>query len=313
MLNKIILGLLLVSGIGALGAWWSYSGFSGERRDGLMAESQVIDTRVGPVEYRFEGESDSVLLFIHGTPGGYDAIGFPGIPGLSTLSPSRPGYLRTPLASGRSPAEQADAYAALLDALDIDYAVVVGLSGGGPSALAFAGLYPDRVVALVMLEAVVDSITLDPPSAWLSSDLGMWLALSTAHNLLGEQDLVRMILPDPDNQQRVLRSPQATRELFDMMWAMWPPSQRSAGFENDLQQFTALDLPLDDIRVPTLIVHGTADASVPYYHAQLLARILPRARLHTIKGADHFMPLTHRGEVTETIVSFLNELAAAPQ
>jgi pimeloyl-ACP methyl ester carboxylesterase len=313
MLNKIILGLLVVSGLGALGTWWAYQDFSTERRASLEAGSQVIATSEGLIEYQLAGGSEPVLLFIHGTPGGYDAVGFGSVPGLRTLMPSRPGYLRTPLAAGHSPQQQAAAYAALLDALDIEYVVVVGLSGGGPSALAFAGLYPERVVALVMLEAIVDSITLDPPSGWLASDPGVWLALSTANNLLGEQDLVRMLLPDPDNQQRVLRSPQATREIFDMMWGMWPPSQRLAGYENDRQQFVKLDLPLDDIRAPTLILHGTADTAVPYYHAQLLARILPRARLHTIEGADHYMPLTHRGEVTETIVEFLTELAAAGQ
>lgn len=42
-----------------------------------------------------------------------------------------------------------------------------------------------------------------------------------------------------------------------------------------------------NIKVPTLIVHGDTDNDVPYSQSQKLAKILPDARLVTIKGADH--------------------------
>lgn len=47
------------------------------------------------------------------------------------IIPSRPGYLRTPLSVDRTPKEQAEALAALLDTLKIDKVAVVGGSGGG--------------------------------------------------------------------------------------------------------------------------------------------------------------------------------------
>ncbi len=67
---------------------------------------------------------------------------------------SRPGYLGTPLASGRSPADQARLYAALLGALGVRRAAVLAVSGGGPSALEFARLFPERCWAAVVVSSV---------------------------------------------------------------------------------------------------------------------------------------------------------------
>ena len=77
----------------------------------LRENSQLVATTLGPIEYGVAGEGAPVL-FIHGTPGGYDqglaaADMFIG-PGYTILSPSRPGYLRTPLSSGASLEDQAD-------------------------------------------------------------------------------------------------------------------------------------------------------------------------------------------------------------
>ena len=70
------------------------------------------------------------------------------------LSCSRPGYLGTPLRSGRTFEQQADLFAALLDALGVDRAAVVTLSAGGPAGYLLAARHPDRVSALVALSSV---------------------------------------------------------------------------------------------------------------------------------------------------------------
>ena len=102
----------------------------------LAAGSRVAGTVRGPVEYAEIGQGPAVLA-LHGRPGGYDQ-GLVMARSLGEdlarwIAVSRPGYLRTPLETGPTPAEQADAYAALLDTIGIGQAVVVGLSGGGPS------------------------------------------------------------------------------------------------------------------------------------------------------------------------------------
>jgi pimeloyl-ACP methyl ester carboxylesterase len=47
------------------------------------------------------------------------------------IAPSRFGYLGSSLPAGATPADQADAYAVLLDALGIERTAVVGCSTGG--------------------------------------------------------------------------------------------------------------------------------------------------------------------------------------
>ena len=73
---------------------------------------------------------------------------------LRVIAPSRPGYLGTVLDVGKTPRDQADAYADLLDALSIRKAAIVALSGGGPSAIQFAAHHADRCAALVLISAV---------------------------------------------------------------------------------------------------------------------------------------------------------------
>ena len=80
-------------------------------------------------------------MVLHGGPGGHDQ-GFAAASlaraGYGVIAPSRPGYLRTPLSTGRTFEEQADALAALLDALEVDRVVPYGVSAGGPPTIHFA-------------------------------------------------------------------------------------------------------------------------------------------------------------------------------
>lgn len=107
----------------------------------------VLQAASGEVQLARDGEGPPVLVS-HGGPGGFDL----GVAwcrhlregGCELLAPSRPGYLRTPPESGRSPAAQADLYAAMLDALEIERVTMLGFSAGGPAAVHFAARHPDR-------------------------------------------------------------------------------------------------------------------------------------------------------------------------
>ena len=267
----------------------------------------MIETRVGPIEYVLEGDGDQVVLSVHGTPGGYDQRF--GLDGFQVLAPSRPGYLRTPIGAGRTPREQADAYAALLDALAIDQVVIMGLSGGGPSSMTFAAAHPDRTRALIALEAVSNSDLPEIPApAFLSGDFAAWLSLTALQRVVGTEGLLELFVPDPENRRLVLENEGKTAAFEGLMWSLWPPSLRGDGLASDEEQFDALDLPLADIRVPTLVVHGTADAAVPIDHARFLADRVAHAQMHIIKGADHMMPVSHQEEVVRVITEFIDGL-----
>ncbi len=125
----------------------------------LEANSRVANTARGPVEYAEIGDpARTAVLSVHGRPGGYDQ-GLVIARSLGEqlarwIAVSRPGYLRTPIETGRTPHEQADAFQALLDSLGIRQAVVVALSAGGPSSLQFALRHADRCRGLVLVSAL---------------------------------------------------------------------------------------------------------------------------------------------------------------
>ncbi len=80
-------------------------------------ESQVISTSKGAIEYTLLG-SGPVVLVCHGTSSNcFSVESFQPLAdaGFSVLTPSRPGYGRTPLVSGISAAQAAEAMIALLD------------------------------------------------------------------------------------------------------------------------------------------------------------------------------------------------------
>jgi pimeloyl-ACP methyl ester carboxylesterase len=115
------------------------------RRRLAAREHHSIQTPYGSVQYAEQGQGPA-LLFSHPLVGGFDVglgcaetwIG----DGFRVIAPSRFGYLGSSLPQGAMPADQADAYALLLDALGIERAAVVGFSAGGPSVIQFALRYP---------------------------------------------------------------------------------------------------------------------------------------------------------------------------
>ena len=123
----------------------------------------IHQTAAGPIEVAVGGSGPAVLL-IHGTPGSWRQC-MPLAEDLAAthtvILPSRPGYGKTPVRSGRSIAGQADLYASLLDALGFDRAAIAGVSGGGPSTAAFAQRHPSRTTAVVLIcAAAVDILEL---------------------------------------------------------------------------------------------------------------------------------------------------------
>src|SRR5512132_520923 len=124
------------------------------RRRLAAREHHSIQTPYGSVQYAEHGQGPP-LLFSHPLVGGFDVglgcadtwVG----DGFLVIAPSRFGYLGSSLPPSATPADQADAYALLLDKLGIERAAVVGFSAGGPSVIQFALRHPERTAGLVLI------------------------------------------------------------------------------------------------------------------------------------------------------------------
>jgi pimeloyl-ACP methyl ester carboxylesterase len=118
-------------------------------------KSQIAQTVRGSIEFTWQGNGP-VVLVCHGTSENcYSGRSLAPLlnAGYSILTISRPGYGRTPSDMGRSSAEAADALIALLNQLEIPQCSVIAISGGGPTGVALAANYPERVKNLVLIAA----------------------------------------------------------------------------------------------------------------------------------------------------------------
>lgn len=267
----------------------------------------IAQTACGPIEYIIEGEGLPVLA-LHGGGGGYDQGILLGqvLRGFQMIAPSRPGYLGTPIEVGRSHADQAEAMIALLDALDIDQTVVIAASAGGPVALQMALRHPHRVRGLVMISAISRSVDLSPRyerfiRLLLASDFIPWVL--TTVNI---DQAIRNNGPLPPTTQR---DPLKMALLRESIRHSCTASQRYMGSMNDLVSTckASFTYALDQIRVPTLVIHGDADPACPLPHGEHTARSIPDARLMIIEGGGHFAFVTHSEQVAPAAEAFIHD------
>lgn len=320
----------------ATGAAWTgyqFSQWRQSRTQQLKAGGMVVETAVGPIQYAKQG-SGPVLLASHGAPGGCDQIELMAdlvAAGFCVLAPSRPGYLGTPLSTGQTIPQQADAMIALLDVLGIEQVAAVGISAGGPVALELALRYPERLWSLVMLSAValpyqpnaetadsaLGKLFLSDGLLWLL-DIGTWLfeqfsrrfpLLSAKMMLQTESDLTPEQLDS--HLAFMQQNPERIAWYKVLIRSTGPMSMRKTGLDNDLVQLAAVSpYSLAPIAAPTCIIHGQKDADVPYNHAQFVAQKLFQAQLITLPEAGHLIWLSPEWPAAaQQLIHFLQQHA----
>lgn len=293
--------------------------------------SQVVETARGPIECSIVGKGPAVLI-IHGCRGGYDqgliAARLANSRSFKFIALSRPGYLRTPLGVGDTPEAQADAYAALLDALEIPKAAVLGISAGGPSALQFALRHPERCWSLVTVCAIsqrlreAEIMNCKSPLRRILFAINLvsglvWALLSVLRQKWIKR-LASIVRKNQKHDAQVLNEKENLNLILDLLRSFSSVSSRKTGLENDMTQLAAMsNYPLGDIKAPTMVMHGSADKLVPFAHAKFIATSVPSAKLLKIKKGGHLFFATNKHQVVPAMVEFLKlnarKLLAEPQ
>jgi pimeloyl-ACP methyl ester carboxylesterase len=274
-------------------------------------DHETVETAMGPVTVASWGEGEIPVLSVHGIMGGYDqavmlAKGWLDPARFRVIAPSRFGYPGTPMPDDALPADQADAFAALLDAMDLERVGVIATSAGGTSALQFAMRHPDRCTDLVLVSsnAPSESPVGMPPKPVLKtvfgSDFLFWLL--TTHF----RELLRPVIGVPKGYPMTEADLEAVDEV---MTTLLPVSPRANGAVHDAYVSNP-DInngyPMASIEVPTLIIGAVDDPLAGYEDVKAMAEAIPTARMLTVESGGHML-LGDEGRVPAAIQGFLSE------
>jgi pimeloyl-ACP methyl ester carboxylesterase len=216
----------------------------------------------------------------------YDRVGF----GLSSRPEPDPGRYTYD--------SNARELGALLDALELRRASLVGWSYGGGVVTRFASEHPERVERLVLLSSVGPAMAgggaLD---VFFSSPFLLeWVA--------GVRPLASVVVAENVAQafSGEMAVPPGWIERTRAMLAL-PETLRSLAFENARHR----EVPLEPerIRAPTLVLCGSEDRDTPLPVSEDLARRIPGARLEVVAAGSHMLPATHGDEIARTIAGFV--------
>ena len=272
----------------------------------LASQSQVIQTAIGLVEFIDVG-SGPVVVHMHGMLGGFDHwkwCQFLVKSGFRVIVPSRPGYLRTPLTSGRIPAEQAALVAALLDALGIKQIALYAYSQGGASSLQFAWTYPERCWGLILFSALTRpqpelNKILPYIRVFTSLDFLLWMLGPVLLSWIMAQAKKAL----PVEIQKDGKKMAGIREIFG---AALQASLRGQGFTNDFVNSTNWPgLPLERLATPALVMHGSLDVFIRLEDSVSTAHKIPGAEFIPLEGAGHEALTARIDQIKSPVLDFL--------
>lgn len=247
------------------------------------------------------------IVFLHGHPFNQSMWD----PQVSALAPHHRaitfdlrgyGASEVPASDSTTLETMADDINGLLGHLDLDKAVVVGLSMGGQIAMAFAEKYPQRLAGLVLAATFPQADSSDAAHA----------RRATADRYLNEGSVLpgAEMLPKLLAPASVKRDPALAVRVYTMI-AHTPSAGAAAALRGRSyrKDYTA---SLKKIAVPTLIVVGTQDGYTTVATATRMQEAIPGARLEVFEGIGHLPNLEAPDRFNTVLLDFLASLQEQP-
>lgn len=195
----------------------------------------------------------------------------------------------------------------LLDALGIGKAHVVGASMGGMIAQHIAFSHPERVLSLTSIMSTTGNPKL-PPAQKQALEVLTKRPASMAETVLIEHGVKigRTIgSPGYPADEARLRA-NVTRDFRRSFYPAGMPRQLAAIIADGCRRQR-----LAGVRAPTLVIHGESDPLVPVEGARDTVAHIPGARLKTIPGMGHDLPLALVDEIADAIAEHANSIVGA--
>jgi non-heme chloroperoxidase len=271
--------------------------------------SSTITTKDGTEIYYKDWGKGPVVTFSHGWPLSSDAwdgqMLFLVHNGFRVVAHDRRGHGRSSQASsGNDMDGYADDLAAVIEALDLKDAILVGHSTGGGEVARYIGRHGTKRVAKAVLIAAVPPIMLK--SAANPEGLPMEVFDNMRSSLTKDRS---QFYKDLATQFYGANRPGAkvSQGILDQFW-LW---SMQAGLKNayeSIKAFSETDFTEDlkKINVPTLVMHGEDDQIVPVKDSAVkTARLIRGAKEIYYPGAPHGLTATLQDQVNADLLAFL--------
>jgi pimeloyl-ACP methyl ester carboxylesterase len=277
-------------------------------------------TRIGYAE--FGDRQGRPVLAIHGTPGSRYMFALTDQAarerGLRIIAPERPGYGLSDYRRKDALAHTGEDVKALADALGLERFAVIGVSGGGPHAIATAASMPDRVALLALVSPVGPIaechrlIRMTPMHRLVFTRMGrskractsfFWPLRGVVRWAPGvaHAALMRRVTP---SDRKILLRPDVRANLRAAIKEGLRPGIKGA--LQDLRLFCGpWGLKLAEIDVPTVMWQGSDDTIVPPAAAYHLAEALPNCRVDVVQGAGHYWVFAQFARVLDAVQAAL--------
>ncbi|WP_432984051.1 alpha/beta fold hydrolase [Dactylosporangium sp. CA-233914] len=270
--------------------------------------SRFVDIPGFRIHYNEAGAGHTVVL-LHGSGAG--ATGWsnfwPNIGALAqrfhVLAIDMPGWGESSTVDGLA-RDHPSALIAVLDALGVDRAALVGNSMGGQTSLVTAAKWPDRVSHLITMGAPSPGPALFAAGGGLSEGLKVLMEAYEDPSPANFKRLVQIMCFDQSmatDELANLRSSAALKHpehLASFLQTRFGGNPRAAWF--------GMDEKLVQITAPTLLLHGRDDRVVPYEHSlNLLARI-PNSRMVLLNRCGHWAQIEHADEFNRLVADFVD-------
>ncbi len=268
----------------------------------------------------FGEPAGSPVVYQHGWPGSrLDIVALDDVAsdsGVRIVAPDRPGFGLSDHYGERTLLDWPDDVAQLADSLELDQFGVLGLSGGGPSALAIAHRLSARVTSIAMVSAWgpmgrrellagvpwSDRIALELAARipWANRPYTGLMALSV--RLLSPDRLLRLVASSLNESDKELLA--AGPDLGPRLVASAKEAFRRGGAA------AATDIAVtarpwgfeaSTVTSPVRFFHGSDDPAVPIGISELLSREIPGATLEIYPGEGHLAIYRHAAEILRTL------------